>query len=96
MSNGERFPLSYFYYPRDNANCGLHPTQKPIELVRNLIKSYSQPNQTVLDFCMGCYDDQTEILTEDGFVLFKDLQKDQKVASLIDGYLEVRSTNRVF
>ena len=33
-------------------------------------------------FC--CYDDQTEILTDDGWILFKDLTRDHKVASLVD------------
>jgi DNA modification methylase len=53
VSNGERFPFSYFYCPRDNANQGLHRTQKPLELIVNLILSYSKMGQTVVDFCMG-------------------------------------------
>ena len=32
----------------------LHPTQKPIQLLEWLIKSYSNENDTVLDFTMGC------------------------------------------
>jgi site-specific DNA-methyltransferase (adenine-specific) len=32
---------------------GIHPTQKPIELMEYLIKTYTQENQTVLDFTMG-------------------------------------------
>jgi len=36
-----------------------------------------------------CYDDQTEILTENGWKLFKNLEKNEKVATLSqDGYLE--------
>ncbi len=36
-----------------------------------------------------CYDDKTEILTENGWKLFRDLQKDERVASLTpDGNLE--------
>ena len=31
----------------------LHPTQKPIELLEYLIKTYSNPHDTVLDFTMG-------------------------------------------
>ena len=31
----------------------LHPTQKPIELMEYLIKTYTQENETVLDFTMG-------------------------------------------
>ena len=32
---------------------GLHPTQKPIELCEYLIKTYTNENDTVLDFTMG-------------------------------------------
>ena len=32
---------------------GLHPTQKPIELMEKLIKTYTNENDTVLDFTMG-------------------------------------------
>ena len=32
---------------------GLHPTQKPIELCEYLIKTYTNENNTVLDFTMG-------------------------------------------
>ena len=31
----------------------LHPTQKPVELLEYLIKTYTNPNDTVLDFTMG-------------------------------------------
>ena len=31
----------------------LHPTQKPIELMEYLIKTYTNENETVLDFTMG-------------------------------------------
>ena len=31
----------------------VHPTQKPVELLEYLIKTYTNPNDTVLDFTMG-------------------------------------------
>lgn len=31
----------------------LHPTQKPVELLEYLIKTYTNEDQTVLDNCMG-------------------------------------------
>ena len=37
-------------------NCNgtkLHPTQKPVTLIEYLIKTYTQENETVLDFTMG-------------------------------------------
>jgi len=32
---------------------GLHPTQKPVSLLRNLIRTYTNEGDTVLDNCMG-------------------------------------------
>jgi site-specific DNA-methyltransferase (adenine-specific) len=34
-------------------NRGLHPTQKPVALFEYLIKTYTNPGETVLDNCMG-------------------------------------------
>ena len=31
----------------------LHPTQKPVALMEYLIKTYTNPGETVLDFTMG-------------------------------------------
>lgn len=41
------------YFARDNANKGLHSTQKPVALMEYLIKTYTNENETVLDFTMG-------------------------------------------
>ena len=32
---------------------GLHPTQKPVALMEYLIRTYTNPGETVLDFTMG-------------------------------------------
>jgi len=39
--------------PRDNTRKGLHPTQKPVALMEYLIRTYTNPGETVLDFTMG-------------------------------------------
>ncbi len=49
----ERFPKSVLLYPKDTQKCALHPTQKPVALLENLIKSYTNENEWVLDNCMG-------------------------------------------
>jgi len=43
---------SYIYFPTDHLN-RLHPTQKPVALMEYLIKTYTNENETVLDFTMG-------------------------------------------
>ena len=45
-----RFPSSIQKF---NNEKGLHPTQKPVALMEYLIKTYTQPGDTVLDFTMG-------------------------------------------
>lgn len=51
----ERFPTSVFDVPIINNDDPekVHPTQKPVPLMELLIRSYSQPGDTVLDCTMG-------------------------------------------
>ncbi len=44
------YPKSILKYNREN---GLHPTQKPVELMEYLIKTYTNENEIVLDNTMG-------------------------------------------
>ncbi|MBK7571730.1 MAG: site-specific DNA-methyltransferase [Bacteroidetes bacterium] len=32
----------------------LHPTQKPLALVKYLIETYTKPGELILDSCAGC------------------------------------------
>jgi site-specific DNA-methyltransferase (adenine-specific) len=51
---GERNPFSIISIKGDNKKeAGLHPTQKPVELMDYLVRTYSDPGQIVLDNCMG-------------------------------------------
>jgi site-specific DNA-methyltransferase (adenine-specific) len=38
---------------RFNRERGLHPTQKPVALMKYLIRTYTNEGETVLDFTMG-------------------------------------------
>lgn len=49
----ERYPRSVLKFASDKQKNALHPTQKPIELLKYLIKTYSNQDDTVLDFAMG-------------------------------------------
>ena len=51
INNGERYPRNIIKFNRDKNK--IHPTQKPIALMEYLIKTYSNENDTVLDFTMG-------------------------------------------
>lgn len=45
-----RYPLSILKFNRDY---GLHPTQKPVQLIEWLIKSFTNEGEIILDNCMG-------------------------------------------
>lgn len=49
-NTGTRYPSSILPIKQER---GLHPTQKPVELMEWLIKTYSNEGQTVIDFTMG-------------------------------------------
>ena len=50
-SSGERYPLTTIEFKRDKEKS--HPTQKPVELFKYLIRTYTNEGETVLDNCMG-------------------------------------------
>ena len=49
-NNELRYPSSIQKF---NTEVGNHPTQKPVTLMEYLVKTYTQENNTVLDFTMG-------------------------------------------
>jgi site-specific DNA-methyltransferase (adenine-specific) len=49
--DGTRYPTTVWDIPLDRAN--VHPTAKPVELLRRLVLTYSQAGATVLDNTMG-------------------------------------------
>lgn len=51
--NTDRYPRSVQVFASDTQKSKLHPTQKPVELMEYLIKTYTNENETVLDFTMG-------------------------------------------
>jgi len=51
-NNGDRFPRSVQKFTTDKSK-SKHPTQKPLELMEYLIKTYTNENELVLDFTMG-------------------------------------------
>lgn len=51
--NGLRYPKRIQYFNNNFTQKQLHPTQKPVELLEYLIKTYTDENELVLDNCMG-------------------------------------------
>ena len=53
----KRYPSNILVYSKNMKECNntrrVHPTQKPVDLLEYLIKTYTNENETVLDFTMG-------------------------------------------
>ena len=50
---GYRYPCDILNINREKLGSTVHPTQKPVELLEWLIKTYTQEGEIVLDNCMG-------------------------------------------
>jgi site-specific DNA-methyltransferase (adenine-specific) len=51
--NDQYYPLSILEISNANQSTKVHPTQKPVDLLRYFVRTYTQENETVLDFTMG-------------------------------------------
>ena len=49
----EKYPTSILSFKKPHPSMTLHRTEKPVELLEYLIKTYTNEGQTVLDNCMG-------------------------------------------
>lgn len=80
----ERFPRSVLTFLPPHL--GLHPTEKPVELLRWLIRSYSNIGETVLDATMGSGSTGVASVLEDrGFV---GIEKDEQFFSIAKSRIE--------
>lgn len=50
---GLRYPTQLWHFQRDCLKNNLHPTQKPLLLLEELVKTFSNENDIILDNCMG-------------------------------------------
>lgn len=53
IGDTKKYPKSIVKFPRPASCVMIHPTQKPVELLEWLIKTYTNENDFVLDNCMG-------------------------------------------
>lgn len=51
--NGKRYPTQVWKFKRDCLTSNLHETQKPVKLLEELIKTFTNEKDIVLDNCMG-------------------------------------------
>ena len=53
MPLGKKCPRSIIPIKKEHESTVLHPTQKPVELIRYLIRTYTDPEQIILDNFIG-------------------------------------------
>ena len=53
FNNKGKMVFNCMDWVRDNESEKIHPTQKPVELMEFLVKSYCPEDGIILDFCMG-------------------------------------------
>lgn len=49
----ERFPVDIWKFATDKQKLAIHPTQKPLELCKYAIRTYSEPDDLIVDCCCG-------------------------------------------
>ena len=53
VNGGDRFPRDVLTFSNANNARKIHPTEKPIDLLEYMIRTYTDEGDTVLDSCMG-------------------------------------------
>lgn len=51
--DGMRFPRDVVTFANDNNIAKIHPTEKPVDLLEYIIRTYTDEGETVMDSCMG-------------------------------------------
>lgn len=51
--SNEKFPTSIIAFDKEHDGNQWHPTQKPVDLIRYLVRTYTNEGDKVLDNCMG-------------------------------------------
>ena len=91
-----KYPKSILSFSKPHPSISVHPTQKPVELLEYLIKTYSNEGDTILDFTMGS--GSTGVACKNINRKFIGIEKDEKYFNIakerienkieIDGFFE--------
>ena len=82
----KKYPKSILTFPRPASSKMLHPTEKPVELLEYLIKTYSNENDVILDNCMGSGSTGVACLNTNR--RFIGIELDEKYFNIAKGRLE--------
>lgn len=96
--DGTRYPISVQEFKNPNNN-SLHPTQKPIELMEYLVKTYTNEGETVLDNCIGSGTTAVACINTDRYCIGIEKDKpiyDIAVKRLNDIWVSKQNKNELF
>lgn len=86
IDDGTRYPTQVLRMNRDNPRKRLHPTQKPVDLLEFLIKTYTNEGDLILDNCMGS--GSTGVACKNLNRNFIGIEKDEKYFSIAKERIE--------
>ncbi len=89
--DGTRYPNDILSFNRVQLGKTVHPTQKPVELIEYLIKTYTNENELVLDFTMGS--GTTGVACENLNRTFIGIELDEKYFNIAKERIEKSSNN---
>ena len=92
VDNGWRYPTQVWKYQRDCLKSNLHPTQKPILLLEDLIKTFSNEENLILDSCMGS--GSTGIACLNTNRKFIGIELDENYFNIAKDRIELSNTNK--
>jgi DNA modification methylase len=87
------FPQSILEFGNTDRRLYFHPTQKPVELLRYLVRTYTQTGETVLDFTAGSFTTGVACAIENRN--FIGIEKDSKYCELGRARIERAMGNAV-
>lgn len=76
-SSTDRYPRDVLKYPSDKQKLSIHSTQKPLDLLRYFIRTYTNKGDTVLDFTAGSMSTSVAAYLEDRNSISIELDKQQ-------------------
>lgn len=92
--NGLRYPTQVWKFKRDCLTSNLHPTQKPLALIEELVKTYSNENDIILDNCMGS--GTTGVACLNTGRKFIGIEKDEKYFNIAKNRIETEKHYNMF
>ena len=87
-----KYPKSIISIPREGPSLLVHPTQKPVELLRWLIRTYTNKGETVLDATMGSGTTGVAAMWEDRN--FIGVEKTEKYFNIAQQRIDVAAKSR--